>query len=247
MAAPLSSFGYLDSPDRIRTDLADAHRRAWGHVAAPGTWLTGSERVAIANETRLARSCALCRERKSALSPFAIDGVHDDAGSLSPPIVDAIHRVTTDAARLSERWYRSLLDQGLTSEAYVEALGVAVLVISVDRFHHAMGLPLESLPSPVQGEPSRDRPAGTSEGEAWVPMLNGKRAAEEVGLRAPTAPFVIRALSLVPAEVRAWQDLSAAQYLAPDQMLDFGTVRAINRSQIELVAGRVSRLNECFY
>ena len=110
-----------------------------------------------------------------------------------------------------------------------------------------MGLPLESLPSPVQGEPSRDRPAGTGEGEAWVPMLNGKRAAEEVGLRAPTAPFVIRALSLVPAEVRAWQDLSAAQYLAPDQMLDFGTVRAINRSQIELVAGRVSRLNECFY
>jgi hypothetical protein len=54
-------------------------------------------------------------------------------------------------------------------------------------------------------------------------------------------------LSLVPSELRAWQDLSAAQYLQPDQMLQFGNVRGISRSQIELVAGRVSLLNECFY
>ncbi len=247
MAALHSTFEYAAGPDPIRPDLADAYRRAWEHVAAPGTWLEAAERVAVADETRRALSCALCRERKAALSAFAIDGQHDHAGILSAPIVDAIHRVTTDAARLTESWYRSLLDQGLTAEAYVEVLGVAVLVISVDRFHHAMGLPLEDLPIPRPGEPSRERPDGIVEGEAWVPMLNGKRAAKEIGLRAPSAPYVIRALSLVPSELKAWQDLSAAQYLEPDQMLDFGNVRRISRSQIELVAGRVSLLNECFY
>jgi len=247
MAAPQASFLYAEGHDPIRSDLVDAHRRVWEHVAAPGTWLGGAERVAVADETRRARGCGLCCERKAALSPFAVDGEHDHAGVLSPPIVDAIHRVTTDAGRLTESWYRSLLDQGLSAETYVEVLGIAVLVISVDRFHHAMGLPPEDLPRPMPGEPSGVRPAGVVEGEAWVPMLSGKRAAEEVGMRAPTAPFVIRALSLVPSELKAWQDLSGAQYLEPEQMLDFGSPRTINRSQIELVAGRVSLLNECFY
>ena len=247
MTALRASFQYVDGPDPIRSDLADAHRKAWEHVAAPGTWLAGAERVAVADETRRARHCALCRDRKAAFSPFAIEGEHDHAGILSPPIVDAIHRVTTDAARLTERWCRSLSDQGLTAESYVEVLGVAVLVISVDRFHHAMGLPLEGLPDALLGEPSRERPDGIGEGEAWVPMLDGKRAAEEAGLQMPSGTFVIRALSLVPSELKAWWDLSAAQYLEPDQMLDFGCARAISRSQIELVAGRVSRLNECFY
>jgi alkylhydroperoxidase family enzyme len=247
MTTPGTSFQYADSPDPVRSDLVEAYRRAWDHVAAPGTWLEASERVAVADETRRALTCALCRERKAALSPFTVEGEHDHAGILSAPIVDAIHRVTTDAARLTESWYRSLLDQGLTPETYVEVLGISVIVISVDRFHRAMGIPLEDLPDPLPGEPSRERPDGIVEGEAWVPMLNGKQAAKTMGLPAPSAPFVIRALSLVPAELKAWQDVSAAQYLAPDQMLGFGSVRKINRSQIELVAGRVSSLNECFY
>jgi hypothetical protein len=120
-------------------------------------------------------------------------------------------------------------------------------VISVDRFHHALGLPLEDLPKGLSGEPSRKRPDDVTEGEAWVPMLSGKRAAAVARVGGPTAPFVIRALSLVPTELSAWWDLSAAQYLGADQMLDLGASRAIDRSQIELVAGRVSRLNECFY
>jgi hypothetical protein len=247
MTAPHASFQYAHAPDPIRSDLAEAHRRAWEHVGSAGTWLDAADRIAVADETRRARSCALCRERKAALSPFAVEGEHDHAGILSAPIVDAIHRVTTDAARLTESWYRSLLDEGLTAETYVEVLGIVVSVISVDRFHHAMGLPLEDLPDPQPGEPSRVRPGGIVEGEAWVPMMNGKQAAAEVDMPAPSAPYVIRALSLVPAELKAWQGLSAVQYLRPEQMLDFGSGRAINRSQIELVAGRVSSLNECFY
>jgi alkylhydroperoxidase family enzyme len=241
------SFAYESQPDRIRPDLGQAHRKGWEHIAGPGTWLSGEERVAVAAETRRARSCTLCAERKAALSPFSVEGEHDHGGLLPKPMVDEIHRVTTDAARLTESWYRSLLDQGLSPEAYVEALGVAVIVISIDRFHHAMGLPPEPLPTPLPGEPTRERPESVVEGEAWVPMRPAKQVGADAGLPGGQAPFVIRALSLVPAEVRAWSDLSAAQYLGREQMTRFDRVRAIERSQIELVAGRVSALNECFY
>jgi hypothetical protein len=244
----MESFLYADCPDPIRADLAEAYRAAWTHIASPGTWLTGVERVAVADETRRARNCAICRERKDALSPHAIRGEHDHAGILSAPMVDEIHRITTDAARLTESWYRSLLDDGLEVEAYVEALGVAVQIISIDGFHRAMGLPLEALPTPLPGDPTRVRPDGLVENEAWVPIQEASRLAREIGLRGGQAPFVIRALSLVPAEVRAWRDLGAVQYLGEDSMMSFNKkVRALNRSQIELVAGRVSALNECFY
>jgi len=130
------------------------------------------------------------------------------------------------------------------------SLGVATLVISVDAFHHALGLPLEPLPEPGPGAPRRRRPAGAAAEEAWVPMLRADRLdAPERDLYggAPRTGNVIRALSLVPDEVRAMADLSAAQYLTMRQMMRLDSPRAIGRAQIELVAGRVSALRECFY
>jgi hypothetical protein len=243
----MEAFLYSDRPDPIRSDLPDAYRAAWQRIASAGTWLTGIERVAVADETRRARTCAVCRARKEALSPHAIEGHHDHAGILSEPLVDEIHRVTTDAARLTESWFQSLLADGLEVEAYVEALGVAVQIISIDAFHHAMGLPLEPLPTPLSGDPTRIRPHDLVENEAWVPIREAAGVAKDLGLPAGQAPFVIRALSLVPDEVLAWREIGDVQYLSADSMMSFDQVRALSRSQIELVAGRVSALNECFY
>jgi hypothetical protein len=59
---------------------------------------------------------------------------------------------------------------------------------------------------------------------------------------------VLKALSLVPDALRQLQELSAAHYLPLQEMMHFDTkLRALSRAQIELVAGRVSALNECFY
>jgi hypothetical protein len=57
----------------------------------------------------------------------------------------------------------------------------------------------------------------------------------------------MRAMSLVPDEVRGLVDLSAAHYLAPTAMMDLSAGLSLDRAQIELIAGRVSALNECFY
>jgi hypothetical protein len=68
----MTSFAFDSVRDPIREDLAAAYRSAWAHIAGPGTWLTGAQRVAIAAETRSARDCALCRERKQALERLSL-------------------------------------------------------------------------------------------------------------------------------------------------------------------------------
>jgi hypothetical protein len=60
-------------------------------------------------------------------------------------------------------------------------------------------------------------------------------------------PNVMRAMSLVPEEVRGLLDLGEAHYLSTERMMDLRAGRALDRAQMELVAGRVSALNECFY
>jgi len=246
------AFDYAASPDPIRDDLAEAHRAVWAHIAKPGTWLVGAERVAVAEETRRARECTLCARRKAALSPYADPEQHAARAPLAAPLVDAVHRITTDASRLTRKWYDGLAARGVSDERYVEALGVAVLAISVDAFQHAMELPLEPLPAPQRGDHSRARPEGLARGEAWVPMIDPAQAgAAESDLFFKRGPLraanVVRALTLVPNEVRAWRALAVAQYLSLEGMVRLDTGRALDRAQMELVAGRVSALNACFY
>ena len=60
--------------------------------------------------------------------------------------------------------------------------------------------------------------------------------------------FIRRALSLVPDEACGLFDLVDAQYLPGAIMPDLTTqYRAISRTQMELIAGRVSAINRCFY
>ena len=56
-------------------------------------------------------------------------------------------------------------------------------------------------------------------------------------------------MSLVPEAVRMLKRLSSAHYLPMELVPAAGASggRALDRMQIELIAGRVSALNECFY
>ena len=60
---------------------------------------------------------------------------------------------------------------------------------------------------------------------------------------------VLRALTLVPNAFREWREVASAQYLSFQDMAHFDQPpnRSLHRMQIELVAGRVSAINECFY
>ena len=60
-------------------------------------------------------------------------------------------------------------------------------------------------------------------------------------------PNIVRALSAVPDEVRVLRQLSQTHYLPLGGLRDPSARRSLDRMQIELVAARVSALNECFY
>ena len=242
----------------IRPDLIEAHNVAWSRIARAGAWFDGATRVAIAAESRHALQCSLCRQRKSALSPYAIEGRHDSLGLLPDRIVDQIHRIVTDPGRLTRSWFEGVVKSGTTDAEYVEIVGVTVTTVSVDMFCRGIGVPLHPLTQPVAGEPQRRRPRTAHQrGEAWVPLIHPKDL--EGPLETPeeqrladywrgTFANIRRALSLVPEEAHAWFMLAEVLYLPGKWMRDFSReFRAITHAQIELIAGRVSVLNGCFY
>jgi len=246
-----SHFDYRGASLTIRPDIAAAHQQYWAALARAGSWWTGRERVAIAAEVRAATQCTFCRARKTSLSPYTTAGEHDAASTLDPRAIDAVHRIVTDQDRITRRWIDDNAARGLSREAYVELAGIVVAVFSIDEFHRALGLDPEPLPTPVDGQPTRYRPANTDETTGFVPMVSRDTpAANEADLWQPgRGANVVRALSLVPDAVREWRALGDAQYLSFAEMANFDQPanRAINRMQIELVAGRVSAINQCFY
>jgi hypothetical protein len=254
MATIMNELSYEDAPIKIRDDLAASHTRAWRRLAEPGVWLDGATRVAVAAETRNAPSCSLCAERKDALSPYNVPGVHDSLGDLSDDMVEVIHRIATDPGRLMQSWYQGLLEGGISDAEYVETAGVVVTIIAIDTFARSVGLAPPALPDPVAGAPSRVRPAGAKLDGAWVPWITAEDRTQieiDQGLYGQGDAFVShirRALSLVPAEAIGFFDLVENQYLPGREMRNFDVeYRAITHSQIELIAGRISALNQCLY
>jgi alkylhydroperoxidase family enzyme len=241
-------FDYAGLPFPVPDAMREAHRRAWQRLAAPGAWWTGSEKVAIAAEVRAARTCALCREREAALSPHAVVGEHAPTGVLPAAAVEAAHRIATDPGRLTRAWYEKTLAAGLSDAHYVELLAVVATIVNLDALHRGLGVPAEPLPEPVPGVPSRVRPPAV-QGAPWVSWiaLDSREARELYGGR-PRVPNVARALSLIPDAVRQLQELSEAHYLPFDDVMDpRARMPHLARAQMELVAGRVSALNQCFY
>jgi hypothetical protein len=247
----MTTFDYDAAPLAIRLDIPAAHRAYWHTLAGPGSWWTGEERVAVAEESRKAVDCPYCAARREALSPYAFPGTHRHGGRLPEVAVDAVHRIVTDQGRITRAWIEDNAANGLSREAYVELVGVVVNVLSIDEFHRALDLPLEPLPVPRPGGISRYRPDMLSDDIGFVPTIPPARAVgREAGLwPGGRAANVLRALSLVPDALRDWLALSAAQYLAVERMGNFvqDDERSIDRLQMELVAARVSAVNECFY
>ena len=245
------TFKFQDIDFPVREDLCRAYREAWQRLARPGNWWTAAERVAIAAESRNAPECPLCRQRKDPILTYPVEGKHTHLNRLPAAAVDVIHRVISDEESITLKWVNGILDGGLSDGQYVELLGVVLMVFSIDEFHRAIGAGLEPLPEPEPGTPDHYRPPALESSTGFVPMIP---ADANTGREADLWPTgrtgnVIRAMSLVPNAVRDLMLLSDVQYIDHGEMMAFRPEagRAIDRMQIELVAGRVSAMNQCFY
>ena len=254
----ITEFDYQRAGYALQPELERAHADTWAWIASPGNWWTASERVAIVEAARASQDCRVCDARALSLSPNAGEDrcTNHSQGVLPTRAVEAIHRISRDAARLSRTWLESLLDADFSHGHYVELLGVVVMARSIDAFHLALGLDLAKLPAPNAGEPSRYLPKEAEFAGGWVPVLNGatlssqdKDIYAELPAQMIPVPNVLSALSLVPDNVRMLMRLSAAQYIRLQWFTLFDELpgRVLSRAQVELVAARVSALNDCFY
>lgn len=245
----MTALDYSDASCPIRTALSDAHIVAWDRLSRPGTWLTGAERVAVMAEARHARRTAYCADLRAAMSPYNVDARPDTLGEVPENWVELIHRLVCDPGRLTEGWYRRVIESGVAETEYVEIVSIVAHITAIDTFARGLGIPERPLPEPQDGEPSRYRPAEARQHEAWVPNISrAEHGPNEADYFSETTANIQRALTLVPDEARGFFKLVAVQYLSRHEMFDFANeYRAISHAQIELLASRVSAINQCTY
>ena len=249
----MSAISYSNTKYPVRSNFAKTHNRFWDRLAFPGAWLSGSQKVAVAKEIRQSHDCALCQQRKEALSPYQVDGVHETASTeLSDNMVEVIHRIVTDSARLTKNWFDEIMAKGLKPEEYVEILGIIVHTLAVDEFCRGLGIPLNDLPEPKAGAPTGYLPENSSfDAGAWVPLLpHFIEEGPEADIWNGFGANVIRALSLAPDEVRTLIDMFDSHYITNDSIVGDWTCSphgGLTRIEMEVVATRVSSHNDCFY
>lgn len=224
----MPGFDFTRSPVPVRPSIVEAQRAFWNRLAAPGSWWTGEQRVAIAAEAR--RTRPLRRE-----PPWLRNIAPPEDGVIPARAVEAVRTIAVDAHNIDRPWAEQTLAE-LGEGAYVELVAVTVQITALDAFAEALGLDPQPLPDPQPGSPDRMRPQGLGDIGAFVPCL----------LAAP-GPNVGRALSLAPNDNQTFFGLVGSMYA----LKDFGELvwqdRPLSRPQIELLAARVSAINECFY
>lgn len=222
----------------VRADLADAHRDAWTHLAEPGSWWTGEQRLELAKTVLDALSDSEPIPPWGSIS--AVDG-RIPVISMAPSFAhDVAYRIARHAGTLTEDWYEKASDE-LGPLPYVELVGIVTTVAAVSRFSRSIGVDVPEFPSPVVGEPTGDAPVDLVDPELnWVP----------VAAPADQTAAVMQAYTAVPSEFQNYLQMASAQYMPAAEMGDPAWTRregGLTRPQTELIASRVAQLRECFY
>ena len=236
---------YSDSEYPVREEIDAVHAGQLDQLADPGTWGTGAQRLAVAGECRQAcYDAGILEEPEDAGPPSGIE--------LPGAVRGMIRKLAVTPKDYLEESYEEATGGGLSDEEYVEIVGIVSRLTDMDIFARGIGVPLRPLPAARDGRPTRARPKAARKELAWVPTVpnfpeGGEEAAEMYG--EGYKPYIIRSLSLVPDEGRRHFELEDVHYLSIRNLTieDHRRHGGFTRPQVELVAGRVSALNECFY
>jgi hypothetical protein len=214
----------------LRDDLVAAHRESLAHVRRRGATLSAQRRVEIA---RCAQAAYLDTDLDSVPSPPWVRRF-DDAQ------LDVAYRVARHAGTITDSWYRQLLSGGMTELEWVEIVGIVCAVVPPTAFARAIGAPVPVVGDPVDG--------GEPTGRVADPLADATLNWVPVAAPADERASVVQALSALPDEFDNVWRLAAAQYMSDVQMADPAWTRGtLSRPQMELVAGRISRIRECFF
>ena len=223
-------FDYESSGFPVRRDITEAHRASWQAIARPGPRWSGVQRVEIARQARAARN-------SRGDPPWLRKGLPDTEGRIPEAACQAARTIAADAHRIDRDWATQAIET-LGDAAYVELGSIVATVAALDAFAEALGRDQEPLPSAEAGTRADTASAdGVADIGAYVPVVSPF-----------SGPNVSRALSLVPEANRLFFTNVGAMYGGVEQSFyDLEWTGPISRPQAELLAARVSALNECFY
>ena len=151
------------------------------------------------------------------------DGATEPAAIAATLVAHRAPTITSDTVD-------ELESRGLRREHYVEIVGAISRIVAIDTYERGLGRTPRDIPAIQPGSPSRTVVAAARRRAGWV------RTVGAIG--PPTA------LDSVPDEAAAQEALHGALYLPYADMADLHAVRGLTRAQMELVAARVSHLND---
>ncbi len=159
----------------------------------------------------------------------------DTSGVIAAPdsIGGVARLVANGAASITADTVDGIEVNGIDRGAYVEIVGVVSRVMAIDTFDRGIGRSPRPLPDPVDGPPTRAPVPEARRRAGWVPTVGA--------IGPPTA------LSSVRREAADQEALHDVLYLPYSGMADLDAERVLHRTQMELVAARVSLLNDCFF
>ena len=245
MAAAKHSTLYQNAAYKVPEEIAELHRSQLKDLGSAGTWGTGAQRLAVASEARQASIDAAVLEAPA-------NGLPEPEVTLPDTVKTFIQKLAVNPKDVDQTVCDAARRNGLSDEEYVEIVGIVSRVVSIDLFARGVGAAMHPLPTARDGSPTRVRPASAVREHAIVPTVpnspDGGADAEEL-YRGIRQPYIMRALSLVPGELRAHLELEEAQYMPMSKVMvpDYRHHEGVARSQAEVVAGRVSAINECFF
>lgn len=222
----MNSFAYADDDLQVRQETADAHRQTWLSISRPSSYWSDVDRLDIAAQARAART-------QRAELPF---NRTYPSTRLNETALEVARTVAADAGKINRDWASKqigLLGQG----AYVEMVAVVASVSAIDAFAEALGRHYEPLPEPSGAEQTSEKEPVTSDIGGYVSMVDPWQG-----------PNVSRALSLMPSANQLFMNNVSTMYGSnAGSFYDMVWDGPLSRPQAELLAARVSSINECFY
>ena len=208
-------FTFSGSPVPVREDLTDAYRTIWGHMSRPGPAFDADQRIRMLHTARSGIGVEVAATDDGRALEFLAATLYQDPGSVDRSMVEA-----------------SIAERG--EPVTVETIFLVSMLAGVDGTHRALGVELEPLPQPLNGETTGQIASGMERRRSHVSMPRNS---------------ITVALDLLPSESAAYAAMCGPQYMTFAEMVDptFERSPGLNRAQLETVASRTSLLNECFY
>ncbi|MEM7540407.1 MAG: hypothetical protein AAF384_02350 [Pseudomonadota bacterium] len=237
---------YENSNFPIGPETETVHTEELATFSQPGVWFDGAERRSIAQAARRARIAAGIQGANTTSDAEHDDGLIDETMRL---VIDAI------AARpmaITEDLFDDAIADGLSEGRYVEIAGICARLANLDDVARGLNIDTGALLPAQQGEPSRETPSVLKDEGAWaktIPSSGGGPEGEALYGGNEMQPFIYRSISQIPPEAKRQMITGDLQYLSLENFMDFNYSAhpSLTRAQVEILSGRVSAFNECFY